>query len=147
MEAVHSIERSVSYLLKHYGIAVYRTMQTVLSTSVFLRQAKRAGLTEDELKEIEWTLAGDPAAGDVMPGTGGARKVRFAGREKGKSGGYRTIHYFGGDDVPIFLLALISKGERANLTQDEKNDLAKVLPTIADAYRQAARTKAREKKT
>jgi hypothetical protein len=34
-----------------------------------------------------------------------------------------------------------------NWSQDEKNDLAKVLPTIADAYRQAARTKAREKKT
>lgn len=72
--------------------------------------------------------------------------MRFAGREKGKSGGYRTIHYFGGDDVPIFLLALIAKGERADLSQDEKNDLAKVLPTFADAYRQAARTKAREKK-
>lgn len=70
--SVHAVDKSgrnrsanlVGCLLDHYGIAVYRAMQTVLSTSVFLRQAKRAGLTEDDLKEIEWTLAGDPAAGD-----------------------------------------------------------------------------------
>lgn len=70
-----------------------------------------------------------------MVGTGGARKVRFPAHGSGKSGGYRTIHYFGGDDVPVFLLALIVKGERENLTRDQKNDLAKVLPGIADAYR------------
>ncbi len=72
-----------------------------------------------------------------MVGTGGARKLRHAGRGEGKSGGYRTIHYFGGDDVPIFLLALIDKGKRANLSQAERNDLARTLPKIADAYRQA----------
>lgn len=73
--------------------------------------------------------------GDVMSGTGGARKVRFAGKGKGKSGGYRTIHYYGGNDVPLFLLALIDKGDRANLTKAERNALAAELSCLADDYR------------
>ncbi len=77
-----------------------------------------------------------------MVGTGGARKLRHAGRGGGKSGGYRTIHYFGGNDVPIFLLALIDKGEKANLTKAERNQLAGLLPNIVEVYR-AGKTKGR----
>jgi hypothetical protein len=120
-------------------------MQTVLSTATFARMAKACRLSNDEWLEIEAALSANPLAGDVIPGTGGARKVRFAGHGKGKSGGYRTIHYFGGDDVPVFLLAIYSKGARADLSQDEKAGLAKALPTIADEYRAAARARAREK--
>lgn len=86
-------------------------------------------------------LASDPLAGDLIPGAGGARKVRFAGREKGKSGGYRTIHFFGGEDVPIFVLTLISKGERADLSQNERNELSKTLPKVAEAYREGVRAR------
>lgn len=113
-------------------------MQSVLFTPTFERQAKAAGLSEEELGEIASTLARDPLAGDLMEGTGGARKVRFARRGAGKSGGYRTIHYFGGDDVPVFLLALVDKGTRANLSKAERNELAKVLPQIAATYRACA---------
>lgn len=115
-------------------------MQTVLLTSVFERQAKAAGLGDDEIQDIAVAIASNPLGGDLMVGTGGARKLRHAGRGEGKSGGYRTIHYSGGDDVPIFLLALIDKGKRANLSQAERNDLARTLPKIADAYRQATKS-------
>jgi hypothetical protein len=115
-------------------------MHGVLLTSVFERQAKAAGLTDDEVQEIAIAIANDPRGGELMVGTGGARKMRHAGRGEGKSGGYRTIHYFGGDDVPLFLLALIDKGKRANLSKAERNDLAKVLPKIAAAYRAQAKT-------
>src|SRR5262245_48441883 len=121
-------------------------MHTVLSTSVFARQAKAMKLSDEEWLEIETALAADPLLGDPIPGTGGARKVRFAARGKGKSGGQRTIHYFGGDDVPVFLLAIYAKGDKADLSQDEKNALAKVLPTIADEYRAGVRARAREKR-
>lgn len=113
-----------------------KPMQTVLFTLTFERQAKAAGLSEDELAAIASALASDPPAGDLVAGTGGARKVRFARDGSGKSGGYRTIHYFGGDDVPIFLLALVDKRARANLTKAERNELAEILPKIADAYRE-----------
>jgi hypothetical protein len=110
-------------------------MQTVISTPTFLAQAKRCGLTDDELKEIVSTIAFDPEAGAIMPQTGGARKVRHARKGQGKSGGYRTIHYFGGGDIPVFMLAIYGKNDKANLTKAERNELARILPTLADAYR------------
>ena len=58
-----------------------------------------------------------------MAGTGGVRKARLAGRGKGKSGGYRIVWYFGGGDIPVFLLAVFGKGEKANLSQGERNAL------------------------
>ena len=78
---------------------------------------------------------GSPLAGTLIAGTGGARKLRHAGRGKGKSGGYRTIHYFGGEDVPVFLLSVYGKGTKADLSQAERNELARTLPRLADAYR------------
>jgi len=70
-----------------------------------------------------------------MEGTGGCRKLRFAGKGKGKSGGFRTVHYFGGDDVPVLLLALIDKGQDDNLTKAERNELRVELAGYADDYR------------
>ena len=110
-------------------------MHTVLATSTFEKDAERARLSDDHIIDICVWLARNPRAGVVIPGTGGARKVRFRGRGRGKSGGYRTVHYFGGDDVPLFLLALVDKGERSDLTKTQRNELAAVLPQIADAYR------------
>lgn len=68
-------------------------MHGVVLTPTFERDAKDAGLSDDDVMEIASTIAVDPMAGDLMAGTGGARKVRHRGRGKGKSGGYRTIHY------------------------------------------------------
>ena len=110
-------------------------MQTVLTTPTFDRQALAAGLTDDEVATMAIRIGFDPLSGDLIKGTGGARKLRFARQSSGKSGGYRTIHYFGGDDVPVFLLAIVDKGQRANLSKAERNELATLLPRIADAYR------------
>jgi hypothetical protein len=70
-----------------------------------------------------------------MPGTGGARKMRFAAKGKGKSGGYRVITFYSGVEMPVFLLDIYAKGEKIDLTQDEKNTLRQILRHIADAYR------------
>jgi hypothetical protein len=80
-------------------------------------------------------IAIEPRLGDIVPGTGGVLKRRFAGRGKGKSGGYRTVTYFAGDDVPVLLLALIDKGERANLSRAEREALRKELMGYARDYR------------
>lgn len=119
-----------------------RSMRSVILTPTFEHQAKRAGVSEEEIAQMASWLSANPLAGDLIEGTGGTRKVRFAGRGKGKSGGYRTIHYYAGTDVPIFLLALIDKGERANLTKAEKGDLAAILPLLADAYRKSVAERA-----
>ena len=82
-------------------------------------------------------------AGDVIPGTGGARKIRFGRAGGGKRGGYRTVHYYAAEDVPVFLLAVISKGQRADPTQAERNELRSVLGSIAGAYRDGVRARTR----
>ncbi len=65
-------------------------MQTVLLTPTFERQAKAAELSEDDVAAIVSALAADPLAGDLVAGTGGARKVRLARSGSGKSGGYSS---------------------------------------------------------
>ena len=116
-------------------------MHSVVLTPTFQRDADGAGLSDDEVMEIASAIAADPLAGDLMAGTGGARKMRHAGRGKGKRGGYRTIHYFGGNDVPVFLLAIYQKGDKDNLTRAERNALSIALPRIGAAYRKTRRTK------
>jgi hypothetical protein len=79
-------------------------MHTVVETPAYLRDAKSAGLSEGERLDIISHLARHPDAGVEIPGTGGARKVRFGGRGKGKSGGYRVVTFYSGPAVPVFLL-------------------------------------------
>jgi hypothetical protein len=110
-------------------------MHTIVETPVFIRSAKNAGVTEEELDEIKAILSNTPNAGDEMPGTGGARKLRVAGKGKGKSGGYRVITFYSGVDIPVFLLDIYAKGEKIDLSQDEKNTLKKILGRIVESYR------------
>jgi hypothetical protein len=121
-------------------------MHTVIETPDYLQDAKDAGLSEDEMAVIIRIIASNPKAGDVMVGTGGARKLRFAASGKGKRGGVRTVHYFGGDDVPVFMLAVIKKGDRDNLSKAECNALRKDLQGIADAYRTSVKVKAAKRR-
>jgi hypothetical protein len=114
-------------------------MHSVIETPTSLADCRNAGLADDEVSNIIAAISADPLAGEIIPGTGGARKLRFAGRGKGKSGGYRTVSYFAGDDIPVLLLALISKGERADLSQAERNELRKELAGYARDYRMNAR--------
>ena len=65
--------------------------QTASETPDYLADARRVGLSDAERKSIVDFIAANPDAGDPMQGTGGARKVRFAGRGNGKSGGYRIV--------------------------------------------------------
>ncbi|OWJ67460.1 type II toxin-antitoxin system RelE/ParE family toxin [Inquilinus limosus] len=105
-------------------------MKTVVETPAYLAAAKDAGMTEAERTAAVLTLAANPEAGDLIQGTGGCRKVRVAGRGKGKSGGYRVITYFALGAGRVFLLTVFSKGERSDLSPKEKAALAAVAKTI-----------------
>jgi hypothetical protein len=110
-------------------------MHTVVETPSYLADAKAGGLTEAERAAVVEMIANYPVAGDEIGGTGGARKVRVAGRGKGKSGGYRVITFYSGSDVPVFLLAVYSKGEKANLSKSERSELKGILAGIVRQYR------------
>lgn len=109
-------------------------MQTVVETNAYLSAAKSADLSEDERQAVVNMLAADPEAGAIMPRCGGARKVRVAKPDGGKSGGYRVITYYGGADLPVFLLTVFGKGEKANLSDTEKNALAALTKRLRDSY-------------
>ncbi len=110
-------------------------MQTVVETPAFLADVRALGLTEAVRFEIIDWIADNPTAGDPIEGTGGARKVRFAGKGKGKSGGYRVITFFSGTEVPVFLLNVFAKNEKTNLTAKERTVLKTVLADIVKAYK------------
>jgi hypothetical protein len=97
-------------------------VHTVIETAAYLRAARGAGMSLEEQVAVVDAIAANPLAG--TPIAGGARKLRFAGRGKGKSGGYRVVTWFGGGDIPVFLLTVFGKGEKANLTKAEQNVLA-----------------------
>lgn len=113
-------------------------LQTVVETKAFAADARRL-LSDDERDALIAWLAANPQSGDIVPGTGGARKVRWAAKGKGKSGGVRSITYFGGADLPLFLLAIFGKGEKSNLTQAECNELRAILSSLGDEYRRGVK--------
>lgn len=114
-------------------------MQSVVETHAFLSDAKAAGMGDDERAAFVAFIAENPQAGDVMQGTGGARKVRWARRGSGKSGGYRVVTFYAGQDIPVFLLAVFAKSERANLSKAEQNALRAELTGLAADWRKGAR--------
>lgn len=91
--------------------------QTVAETQSFIASADRAGMTEEEREATVNQVAADPEGGDVIVGSGGVRKVRVAGRGKGKSGGYRVVTGYLNDSRPVYLFAVLSKGRRSNFTK------------------------------
>lgn len=75
-------------------------------------------------------LATDPLVGDVIRGTNGLRKIRFAAGNKGKSGGIRVIYYFYNASMPLFLLDAFAKSQKENLSKSNLNDYAKLVDTL-----------------
>lgn len=109
-------------------------MQAVIETNAYLAASEEAGMSDAEREAVVNLIAANPEAGAVMPGCGGARKLRVAKPGRGKSGGYRVITYFGGDEIPVFLLTVFAKGEKDNLTQGERNLLAGLTKRLRESF-------------
>jgi mRNA-degrading endonuclease RelE of RelBE toxin-antitoxin system len=88
---------------------------TFIETSLFTRLVDDY-LSLDEFAALQWELAGRPDIGDVIPGSGGVRKMRWAGSGRGKRGGLRIIYYWRTAAGQIVLLTLYGKNEAADLT-------------------------------
>jgi hypothetical protein len=109
-------------------------MQTVVETPSYLVDAERL-FSSTERAAIVDRLAADPACGVLISGSGGIRKVRFGLGGRGKSGGARVIYLFSGEEVPVFLLAVFAKNEKANLSAAERNALDKMVSAMVQNYR------------
>ena len=120
-----------------YIYHMQNTLMTVVETPSFLRDAKRL-MDETERLEVISFLARNPDAGDIVQGTGGIRKVRFAREGSGKSGGYRVIYFFHSQDIPLFALNVFAKNEKANISAAERNALRELSALLEKTYKRGA---------
>jgi hypothetical protein len=109
-------------------------METVVETPTFISAAEKI-FSEAEISEIIDTVAADPVCGDVMAGTGGFRKFRFAREGMGKSGGARIVYIYKNERYPVFLITVFPKNAKGNLTKAERNVLKKRADSIFTNYR------------
>jgi hypothetical protein len=106
-------------------------LTTVVELDEFLRQAKGV-MTQAERVDLVDYLAANPHAGVSLGG--GLRKLRFARQGAGKSGGFRSIHFYRPATGPVILLAIFAKNEKANLTAPELSTLLKLGDILAAHY-------------
>jgi hypothetical protein len=92
-------------------------------------------LTAQERQDLIDYLAEHPKAGDILEGTGGVRKLRWRRGDQGKRGGVRVIYYLHDDLMPLYLLTLFAKGDRANLSKAERNELAGLVDVLVGIWK------------
>lgn len=99
-------------------------------------------LDDDGFAELQQCLAKNPEAGDIVPGAGGVRKLRWrdSRRGKGRRGGLRIIYYCFLSEQEVWLLTLYDKDEAADLTKEERDQLRRVL----EAERAARKARSRK---
>lgn len=108
-------------------------MLTIGELPEYIRRADKL-LTEAQRREVIDYLAAHPKAGDLLEGTGGIRKLRWGRDGRGKSGGVRVIYYFHSQAMPLYLLTLFAKNERANLSKAQRNALAGLVDALQTAW-------------
>ncbi|WP_127903657.1 type II toxin-antitoxin system RelE/ParE family toxin [Solirhodobacter olei] len=106
-------------------------LQTVVELPEFQKRA-RAIMSEQERKAAIDYIAANPEAGVALGG--GLRKVRIPREGGGKSGGFRTIYVFGGTHMPIFLITVFAKNEKANLSRAEQAAAVEMSKVIIARY-------------
>ena len=89
-------------------------MYTFIETPTFVVEADKLWSAEERLEFIAW-LAANPDAGDVIPGSGGCRKVRWSRAGTGKRGGVRVIYFTRLTSGEIWLLLVYAKSVRDNI--------------------------------
>ena len=100
-----------------------------METAVFLRQAE--DVWEDAEREAFVNfIAWNPETGDVIPETGGVRKVRWSRSGTGRRGGARVIYFYHNADRPVYLLMVYAKARREDLTPDEKKTVRKLAAVL-----------------
>ena len=98
---------------------------------------RAAYLSDEEFDALQQTLMGRPQAGDLIPGAGGLRKLRFADRRRGKGarGGLRVIYFHWTAGQQFWLFTLYDKGEVSDLTEKQRRALKKAIEAELTARR------------
>ena len=103
----------------------------IIETRIFTRRIKEL-LSDDEYRVLQETLVNRPGMGDIVPGTGGLRKVRWKQDGRGKSGGVRVIYYWMTEDEHLYMLYVYAKSQQEDLTAEQKKALKSVVERWSD---------------
>ena len=108
---------------------------SVIEFAGYRRRASEL-LTAGQRDAVIDLVAYEPTCGDIIPGSGGLRKVRIGRDGIGKRGGTRVVYYFYNEEFPILLLALYAKNEKSDLTTAEKREFAASMREIVRRWKE-----------
>ena len=106
---------------------------TVAETSLFVRQAADIWSDEERTEFINF-IALNPERGDLIPHSGGVRKLRWSRRGSGKRGGVRVIYFYHDSGMPIYLLTIYAKAVRDNLSPEASRAVQSLVARLKQAY-------------
>jgi len=107
---------------------------TVVETDEFL-SATRKLMDEEERAELVKYLAFNPTVGDMIPGSGGVRKIRWGLEGRGKRGGARVIYFYHDLEMPLLLLKAYAKNKQDDLSQIELKKMQQFTKQMVEAHR------------
>jgi hypothetical protein len=116
-----------------YIITMRTRLITVAETAMFMRQAVEVWSEEERLAFVDF-IARNPETGDVIPESGGVRKVRWGRQGSGKRGGVRVIYFYHHTEAPLYLLMIYAKARREDLSPDAKRAVQALAARLKRAH-------------
>lgn len=104
--------------------------RTFIETTIFTKQWKELGFNDEDLRILQNQILENPKIGNVIPGTGRLRKMRFAFDNRGKSGSSRVCYVDFAIFETVYLMTAYQKNEKANLSKKECNDIKRIIEQI-----------------
>ena len=113
---------------------IIKKLQVIVETTEYITQAE-ACMDKKSRDDFVSYIAQNPLEGELITGTGGARKIRWtADSNQGKRGGSRVIYYYHNQNMPIFLFTAYGKNQKENITDNEKILLKTIIKSIVKLY-------------
>lgn len=106
---------------------------TVVETPEFLTATRKLMDEEERMLLVDY-LAHNPMEGDLIPGAGGVRELRWGLEGRGKRGGARVIYFYHSATLPLFALTAYAKNQKDDLTQDQREGFRHLAKTISESY-------------
>jgi len=107
---------------------------SVVETPEFLSASRKLMTAEERALLVDY-LAYNPTSGDLIPGTGGVRKLRWGLEGRGKRGGARVVYFHHDAGMPLFALTAYAKNERADLSQQDRNDFRQLTALLVERFK------------
>ena len=106
---------------------------TVAETQLFIRQAADVWNDTERNAFIDF-IAANPEEGDIIPYTGGIRKIRWSRQGSGKRGGVRVIYFYHDPAMPLYLLMVYAKARQGDLSPDEKCRVQSLVTALKQSH-------------